>query len=670
MTPVIAYPYSLDTDRTLFRVYNSTQSVLAEALDATSTKIQIIPQNANDQDVWPENGFVTLPDELIYYDATDKDDNGKVITLRRCVRGVEGTAKYHHLGTPIRGNVVAQHHNQLVDAIINIERTIGELSDLANQEPEQNAMFASKGIVDYQFSASLQQSLGALMGMSAAADDTCPQVEFEFNTQIPVVGGTIAEFCVRVAPWNPAWSYKLEFGDGEIETTLFQGTHEFASGGPFTPSVTISTTRCVVVSTPAGSDFPTDVIPPVSPSQPFHLSIPDVPDFPEFIAPRKKCPGPLMNLPPMLTPYAQICSETSMTPTECNVVISAIDVSVPSEIVLVGCCPPSVIMFEGCCPPSVITYSGCCPPSIISFEGCYQPSVITFEGCCQPSIISFEDCNIPSVIHFDAVPSFENIHFDAVPSFAPIQFEAPPSFTPIGFETPPSFAPIGFETPPPISVIWGVPPTVSCIVVVQCPSSPSMTMGMRNPMADFQDFQDGFREDDGIPVNFNDIGIPDKIELIVPKIPDINVINTIPSEIMVRLPATMPDIRIVGPEKPLPEEIRIVGSITDTIRVDASEVPKSVKLDASEVPQKIMLEVNENFPRIIKLEAIGIPETLKVTGIPKTIEVIHNLPARIELYAPEDLEVPLVYKGAPFEIDFSAKAESLISQIMMVAASK
>jgi hypothetical protein len=59
------------------------------------------------------------------------------------------------------------------------------------------------------------------------------------------------------------------------------------------------------------------------------------------------------------------------------------------------------------------------------------------------------------------------------------------------------------------------------------------------------------------------------------------------------------------------------------------------------------------FPDI-KIDASSIPETIKVTGIPESIEVKIPSEIKAKLEIPENLEIPLVYKGGPVPIQFDS----------------
>jgi len=199
--PKPVYPIALDSNYTLFSTNNSAQTALSADLDKTSDVIEVYPKFANNSDIWADNGFVTIEKEIIYYDSVTKNKDNKVTQLKDCIRGVEGEAQSYPAGTPVCANVVAQLHNQLVDAIVAIENTIGDISDMLkvgtnlkaqqnvrkNLVPKNNAMTA----VDTAFTASLHQNLTTMLGCAPAPDDACPDVEFEFN----ILGAT-AEYCV------------------------------------------------------------------------------------------------------------------------------------------------------------------------------------------------------------------------------------------------------------------------------------------------------------------------------------------------------------------------------------------------------------------------------------------------------------------------------------------
>ena len=196
-----------------------------------------------------------------------------------------------------------------------------------------------------------------------------------------------------------------------------------------------------------------------------------------------------------------------------------------------------------------------------------------------------------------------------------------------------------------MSVSWDNVPTLSCVVTVEC-GSPSPT-GVRK-LDD--NFIDDFNNED-FDIEINDIGIPSEIKVVVPKIPDIKVNHDIPEFIHVN--SDIPQRVVVYQADPIPKEIKIVSEsvMPSVIKIDHSEMPKSIKIDSSSIPGFINL-VPLDIPERIVIDGSSIPETIKVVGIPDSIEV--KMPNEIvaKLEVPENLEIPLVYKGGPVPIQF------------------
>ncbi len=298
-------------------------------------------------------------------------------------------------------------------------------------------------------------------------------------------------------------------------------------------------------------------------------------------------------------------------------------------------------------------------PSHITFgEAPFIPSHITFGPAPYiPSHITFGPAPyIPSHITFGGVPELGPICFCAPPQIGPVYFAAPPSLGPIYFAAPPSLGPISFGPAPSLSVVWGTPPTCSCTVTIQCPTS-GPTSPSTTPFRVSDPF--GFDNFDPLEVQVSDVGIPSEIFLRVPEIPDIKVIHDIPAVIRVEAPV-IPDIKIIGPETPLPVEIKIVAEdIPSSIELIAQNIPKSIAIDAQDLPRSIKLEVPD-IPAI-KIDASSIPSTIQVVGIPSAIELI-GAPSEIKLVLPENPEVELVYKGAPIDVKINLDISRLTGE--------
>lgn len=517
--PSPVFPVALDNDYTLFLTHESTQSLLAEDLNADATEIAIIPVTANDPEVWPDNGFITIENELIYYDASEKNNDDKICRLIRCLRKLEGKLSEGQAGTPVYGMVVAQHHNQLADAIINIERTLGDIAILEGKIPV--GVQKMRG-THTDGTMSLHRSMMSLMGAAPAADDICPDVSFTFTT----LTSTLAEYCVRIQ--GDFDTYQLDFGDGTSTNDTFEGTHTYSFPPSATPSVTVTNDGCTIVLTPETSQPGYNVADISPPAVSFAVPIPDAPNFPLFITPKQICPGPILQLPPIAQPCVQLST---------------------------SCCP-------------------------ISFGNLISDIRVSCIGCCLPSSIS---------------------------------------------------------------VIWGVPPVVSCIVEIKCPTySTSCTsnnwtannnwtppgFAANLPESGEDGFQDGFDMED-IPVTMEELGIPREINL----------------------------------RHNLHEGVRLIGEVPDTITIIATDIPKSIPIDASSLlTTRILVEPAPNFPKVLKVD---MPDTLKVTGFPTSIPLIFSQ-EYIQLRMPENPVVDMRYTGGPIDVRVELDPRKLIEAGMAI----
>ena len=169
------------------------------------------------------------------------------------------------------------------------------------------------------------------------------------------------------------------------------------------------------------------------------------------------------------------------------------------------------------------------------------------------------------------------------------------------------------------------------------------------------------RVDDGIPINLNEL-LPSEIKLIVPKIKDIKVMHDVPEEIFLR--GNVPEEIKMVLSQPIPDTILIKGEIPKSIEIK-HDLPSKIILDATDVPRKILVEPAPNFPSVLKLEVTGMPSSLQVTGIPKTIEIIENIPRTIQLVMPENPEVIMKWNGVPVELKPSPDLEKLLSNLVI-----
>src|SRR3989304_606611 len=125
--PSPVFPEAIDSDTTLFLVYNTTETRLAVDNEAWSEEIEIVPVDADKSEIWADNGFGNINEELFYYDAVEKNFDGKIYKLKRIGRNLGGDRpSFNKAGTWVRSFVIAEHHNQLVNAICKVEKFVGE----------------------------------------------------------------------------------------------------------------------------------------------------------------------------------------------------------------------------------------------------------------------------------------------------------------------------------------------------------------------------------------------------------------------------------------------------------------------------------------------------------------------------------------------------------------
>jgi PKD repeat protein len=618
--PKSTYPTKIDTDETLYLVYNTSEARTTVDVAAWSDEIEIVPVAADAPELWADNGFANIEGELFYYDSVAKNDDDKVYKLKRCIRGWGGKEpKFNSSGTYVRGFVVAEHHNQLVDAAIKIEKFIQPLAlDVADLIEEE--------LTD--------------------DDHKCPDVDFQFNiNSTSNTGGTSATYEVTIT--GAFTLFKIDFGDGTT-STLRTGTHNYPPNSTIDPVVIVENNNCSTVITPSNRtpsvepQITQDTVDFQLPLIPDPIEIPELnftfPGLPETTFTMPPSVGPCFNLGPLgpinvpsvilVKPPINIPSRISFSP-----------INIPSRIsILSRVTIPSLIRFANV--PSKISLIGPKIPSLIRFANIPKfPSRISFVGVNIPSVIQLAggSINIPSRIQITGnIPSRITLS-ESIPSKITITGKIPKK--------------ISFGKPPKISVKWGKPPKISVIMV--CPSStpePAFrSMDYKSDPYSSEGFAPVGNSTPVISANITDLGIPTEIKIVAPVFPTIK--HDIPTEIKVtgiKIPSL---IKIRGPKTPIPSEIRIRSKIPSQIVVK-STLPKSIKLDATDVPKVIKLDVPKEFPKI-QFDLSTFPKSIKL-DTPDTIKVDCRFPTEItaKLTLPENISVPLVYNGGPIPFRF------------------
>ena len=641
--PQPIYPYALDTWYTLFQVSNTVETIISADNDAWSQEISIRPVTSDKEEIWAtitdnngtytltaQNGFATISGELLYYDSVGlTTDPGsitslsRVNTLKGCVRNLAGSStQFNPRGTDIRSFVIAEHHNQIAQAIIQIEKYINILN------------------------------LPSVP--TCPEDNNCPQVNFNYTTTATTTNTDCASTQIdyNLSIQGNVDNFSLDFGDGTSTTNATSGTHTYASGATINPVVVVGNANCQTVV--GSSSLP-------APTTPGTFEIPVIiGNIPDISIPSITISPPDISIPPLVLPYISM-SPISIGPISIG---DNNNISIPSTISIIAPTIPNISIAVPSAFPEISIATPSFPievsigsisiPGSISITG--MPSTISIGGSGVPSVISL-DQNIPSSISIiGCCPSYISM-IGCCPSYISM-IGAPSTISLVGLSNPVlsviGLSNISVVVPsfPEISVAWGSPPTLSCNVSVTCPGgSPSMLL---------RSMVDDEWDDLGLPnlaVNYDVGGIPSQIEVGVPVFPKIEIdASSLPSRIILEA-LNMPEKIIVEGMKEMVSEIKIlVPSELPVFKIDAGGLPKSIPIDWGTVPAKIDLNV-VNMPSVISVEHT-IPSTISVEGMVDTITV-QGIPdfLPIKWNDPEDK----ILRVEPIDIKVSVDLGKLIT---------
>lgn len=594
--PNYLYPDEIDNDHTLFLVYNTTDTIIATANPAWSDEIDIRPQTPDSPEIWADNGYATISGELLYYDAVEKNQYGKVNKLKRCTRNLGGKqTKYNPANTPIRSFVIAEHHNQLALTAIEIEKFVGT--------------------VDCQNENTLTCCLDELITADCQDDNACPDVQFDYNiVSSDSCEGTLIQYDITI---NGSFNFfQIDFGDGTSSLVPTGGTKRYAPGSVIDPFITVSNDTCEIVVT--GIQRSHDNEPDANQTNtPLTLNVPNF-TFPEINIPNISLQDVNITIPPIVEQCIDI------EPISFGG-ISIGDIDIPSTISLIA--------------PNLN------PISLIA------PNL---------SPISLIVPSISPISVIDTIPDVINI-IGSIPTSISITHNIPTTIS---------------ITSPSISVYWGVPPLLSCVVSVTCPSSSPMAFAARNAtgiMNPYTALTDGeiesdstvngntipqtnwadFIDQDQMKVDYEVGGIPSVIMVEAPNIPNIKVEHDIPSKIELIAPNIPSVIQVMGMFE-LPPEIKLIAPESIKLELDSAnlpsitvDVPDSIKLDCTDIPS--VISIQHDIPSIISV--VGVPNTIQVTGIPDV------LPVRFVVDEP----VPVVFKAEPLEMVVKVDMQKLVT---------
>jgi hypothetical protein len=589
--PKSVYPVALDSDYTLFKVYNTTETKLAADNAPWSQEIEILSVGADELEIWADNGFGNVDGELFYYDSVAKNTHGKVYKLKGCARQVGGEkTKFNRKGTWVRSYVVAEHHNQLVEAILKTQNFIGRQFD--------------------ERIATLDWRIRNLRELEVVFDDfACPDVNFTFNVvdNNPVTG-ILAQYLIEITPPGSISSFRLDFGDGEFTTTALQGQHRYALNARVDPVVRASNDKCQIIQTPIERENPAEPAPTVN--EVFDLPIPEFPNVPDFTFVPCTVPEPEFILPPLVEPCISIEGQLGPIPS----IIIGPNINLVSQVVITSTNPINITQ-------SVVQIVG----------GENIPSIILIEPPIPPTII-IEPPIPPTII---LVPPQSNITFD-----------------------------LDLTNVPRLEVDWGMPPNMEvALTFAKAVKSPSRFTADPKLVSQFgSEFADLFEANDAVKVEYEPVGIPSEIKVVVPEEMKLGIDGSDLAKHKIKIDCSevnLPkDIFVHGPDAPiptsisfephdLPSEIPLVYK-GQAIPVDASSVPTTIKIEDT-IPERIVVEMPRPIPERIIVES----------NIPSEITLL--APESIPIHVPKDVFLPvkfpdvmpqleMVYKGAPIEL--------------------
>ena len=558
LPPKPLFPDAIDTDYTLFLVYNTTETKLYKENSPWSREIDVIPTEGNE--IWANNGFGNINGELFYYDTVERDETtGKVNKLTNCLRQLGGSkTRFNNRGTWVRSYVVAEHHNQLVDCIVNMETFIGY-----NYTPLQ---------------PTLDWRIRNLQALEIVFDDfNCPDVVFEFNTvSTSPTSGTVVNYNITFTLPGSTYDFSLDFGDGTITTTEVSGQHTYAANANISPVLTVTSGNCQIVQSPT-----TVPIKPVVPT--FNIPIPEPIPFQDFTIVPCEVPEPDINLPPLVMPCG-----ISVSPT-----ITGPDINMVPQVTITGPDNPinittPTVTVTGI--PTTIDINPPIPPTII-VDPPIPPTIIIVPP--ESTItLDFDVGNLPRLeVDWGAPPEMQVAFTMSRPVRSPERLIADPH---IVSEFGEEFADL-FDASNKMKIEYepvGLPEEIKILPPSSFPDVRLDSSSLEKLIVEIKEL---------IPTNIKIFGpdtpIPTHISFDGPNIPDhITVHHDIPHDIVVR--------------STIAEEIFLRG---------AENIPREIEVKTL-TPIPGVITVEHDIPSTIMVD--GCPRTIEVIGFPTGIPLL------------------------------------------------
>ena len=592
--PVPIYPKGIDSDKTLFLVHNTTETKLRSDNSAWAQEIEIVPVASDKREIWADNGFGNIDGELFYYDSVETNDDGKVYKLKGCSRQLLGKTKFHKKGTWVRSYVVAEHHNQLVDAILQIEDFVGY-----NIDPRQET---------------LDWRIRNLEALEVIFDDfACPDINFTFNiVEDSPTGGILAEYLIEITPPGTISNFRLDFGDGEFTTTALEGTHRYAVNASVDPVVTVSNDKCQIIQTPIERANPAE--PPAPIEEELEIPFPETPDFPDFTFVPCEVPEPNINIPPIVFPCISLSQQIEPLP----ISVSGADLVLVSQVTITGPDEPVQILHS----TVTITVDGEIPP-VILIDPPIPPTIVIDPPIPPTIVIVPPQSNITLDLDVATMPRLE-VDWGAPPPMEVALNVARAVKTPTMFAVDPDlrnefgeeFSDL-FEASGKISVEYepvGIPTEIRVI-------APELPDNIKLNVDDLP------KE---ILLKAEGVNLPEYIRIFGPEEPIPTVINFAPHNI--------------------PDEIDLIYKGDGIpLRIDESSIPKMVLEVSKPIPERIIVDMPKPIPDTIRVQFDPI-----VLEAPSAIPLVLPKDIGLPVIFPEKMpEVEMVWRGAPIEVKVS-----------------
>lgn len=585
--PVPVFPEGIDSDYTLFLVYNTTETRLCDDNSPWAQEVSVVPVNADQGDIWADNGFGNIEGELFYYDSVDRNVYGKVINLKGCARNLGGSkTKFNVKGTWVRSYVIAEHHNQLVDSMLQSENFVGYNFDTRKE--------------------TLDWRIRNLKALNIIFDDyNCPDISFTFNiiSDNPETG-IVAQYEIVIAQPSSVNNFRLDFGDGQFTTSALTGTHVYAINTNIDPIVTVGNDQCTVIQSSVTRTNPNE--PTVPTTTVFDIPIPDVPPVPDFTIVPCTVPEPEIIIPTIMPPCFSFEGQIGPLPSSITITNS---INMVSSVTFTGL-SNSINMVSN----ASITIIGDIPsmiyvdvPPTIVIEPPIPPTIVVIASNAASFALGVNYADVPNIqVDWGAPPPMEvSLAFAKQPRKVPITQALHNEF---GME----FADL-FEAADHLKVEYetvGIPSEIKIIA----PEFPKMEIDASN--------------------------IPSTIKV------DIQDCN-IPKEIFVHTEGVL-KTGVIKIDNVIPDSIQVKHDMPTTIEVVGIEIPKMIEVVMRDkLPERIFVEMVKPIPEKIMVE--GFPEFLKV-DMPRSIEVT-GIPDFIPIKFPDEIpQMELVYRGAPIEM--------------------